>query len=320
MDLSVIVPVYNAEKTLSDTLQSLLRQDCDFAWEIIAVDDGSTDESVALLVSFQEKAAAAQIPFHIFAQDNGGPGAARNKGLSVASGESVLYLDADDLLEPYALREAMQKKKDAGARMLLFDSVILSPDGTREPFFSSAAPGGYLSCREAYLAHPCPWNRIVDRSLWQESGLLFEEGILYEDLAVIPALASFCREGDIYYLKKPLHRYYQTPQSIMRSDYSEKKRDIFAALSALRRNTRGMDTETEYVTWLHLLRNFSWVFWNAGDKEALCRLARFMQDHFPHWQKNPLIRARHTRAERYGAWLFYREHTAIIRLWKGKRG
>ena len=319
MELSVIVPVYNAEKTLSETLQSLLNQDCGPVFEIIAVDDGSTDNSVAILALYREKAERAGISFYILAQENSGPGAARNRGLRSAVGKAILFLDADDLLEPFALRQALEKKKATRARMLIFDSVALSPDGAREAFFSSEASGGYLSCREAYLAQPCPWNRMIDRALWQESGLWFEEGILYEDLAVIPALASFCHEGDIYYDKKPLHRYYQAPDSIMRSAYSEKKRDIFASLDALRRNTRGMETETEYLAFLHLLRYFCWIFWNAGDRKALLTASEWMQKNYPHWRQNPLVRERHSRAERLGAWLFYRGHFGWIRLWKGTR-
>ena len=87
--VSVIVPVFNGEKFLDQALASVLGQQCS-ACEIIVVDDGSTD-GTARIVSTQKK----NVLYHY--QKNSGPSAARNAGLSMAQGEYVAFLDADDL-------------------------------------------------------------------------------------------------------------------------------------------------------------------------------------------------------------------------------
>ncbi|MEO6852041.1 MAG: glycosyltransferase [Mucilaginibacter sp.] len=91
--VSIIIPVYNAEKYLAETINSALGQ----TWpnkEVIIVDDGSSDKSVAIAISFED------IRIKVFEQSKKGAGAARNRGLAEASGAYIQFLDADDLLSP----------------------------------------------------------------------------------------------------------------------------------------------------------------------------------------------------------------------------
>ena len=99
------MPVYNASRTLSDSLESIRRQSLqDF--ELIFVEDGSTDNSVELLEKF---AASANFPCHIVSQlHNQGVAAARNRGLAAACGEYIAFVDADDRIEPQALETAIR--------------------------------------------------------------------------------------------------------------------------------------------------------------------------------------------------------------------
>lgn len=95
---SIVVPVYNASKWLNDTLGSVLSQDFD-NWELILVDDGSTDDSYLILEDFASKDKRIKA----ISQKNSGVSAARNRGLQYASGEYVIFLDADDMLSENAL-------------------------------------------------------------------------------------------------------------------------------------------------------------------------------------------------------------------------
>lgn len=316
MELSVILPVYNSEKTLPHTLTSLLDQKCDFSWEIVAVDDGSRDESLSVLQKYEEAANEKGISFRILSFENKGVGVNRNRGLDAACGDVILFLDADDLLLPDALSLAMAKKKEVGAAILLFDSEILYPDGTVSPFPMANADEGFLSVTDYMLSHPCPWNKLVDREIFTKQHFRFEEGILYEDLALIPALARDLT-GTIYYYKKTLHRYFQSEGSIMRSSPAEKRLDLFPALEALYRNAKPYRVETEYLFFLHLYRDAVWTFWESGNRSAILRAKDLMKRYFPHWRKNPLIRTRFSRAERFAALLFYLPSFFLLKLWKG---
>ena len=90
--VSVVVPVYNGEAFLRETLDSVFAQDYD-PIEVIVVDDGSTDGSARIAQSYSE------VRYHW--QENAGPAAARNRGIEVAQGEFVAFVDSDDIILPH---------------------------------------------------------------------------------------------------------------------------------------------------------------------------------------------------------------------------
>ncbi|XCY61661.1 glycosyltransferase [Streptococcus iniae] len=92
--ISVIVPVYNAEKTISKCIQSLLEQTFQ-EFELILVNDGSKDNSLQLLKEFEEH----HSNFKVIDQVNGGASIARNTGLDAASGDYIVFVDIDDYLD-----------------------------------------------------------------------------------------------------------------------------------------------------------------------------------------------------------------------------
>jgi glycosyltransferase involved in cell wall biosynthesis len=108
--VSVIIPAYNAEKTIVETIASLQQQSfSDF--EIIVVDDGSTDQTVATVHAIQDPR------IKVVSQQNGGVGASRNRGMAEATGEFVSFIDADDLWTPDKLEAqlaALEKHPEAG--------------------------------------------------------------------------------------------------------------------------------------------------------------------------------------------------------------
>ena len=107
--VSVIVPVYNAENTLVSCIGSVLHQPFEDI-EVLAVDDGSTDQSLSLL----REIAAQDGRVRVFAQDNSGVAAARNLALNHAVGTYVQFVDSDDLLAPDAtgrMVEAMERRR-----------------------------------------------------------------------------------------------------------------------------------------------------------------------------------------------------------------
>lgn len=95
MFFSVVIPVYNKEKYISNSINSILQQSFG-DYEVIAVDDGSTDDSIKVLSSYGDER------IRIVSQKNAGPSAARNHGVRAAKGEWILFLDADDEFLPGA--------------------------------------------------------------------------------------------------------------------------------------------------------------------------------------------------------------------------
>lgn len=90
MDLSIVIPVYNGALLLNRCLDSIFIQKTQYTYEVILIDDGSTDDSVELIKARKES------NIILFQQQNAGPAIARNRGIELAKGKYVAFIDADD--------------------------------------------------------------------------------------------------------------------------------------------------------------------------------------------------------------------------------
>ena len=120
MKLSIVVPLYNKEKYIERCLDSLLAQDLPSSeYEIIVVDDGSTDSSYSIASDYSEK----HLNIKLFNQKNQGAGAARNKGLDLASGDYVYFLDADDYIASNVLNVLLTTGEKHQLEILGFKTI-----------------------------------------------------------------------------------------------------------------------------------------------------------------------------------------------------
>jgi glycosyltransferase involved in cell wall biosynthesis len=110
LTVSVIIPVYNAERFLAATLISVLQQDYE-AFEVIAVDDGSHDQSVAILQRFAQQDGRVRV----IQQPHAGVAAARNRAIARATGDLIAPIDADDLWHPQFLAQHVQRHSQSPA-------------------------------------------------------------------------------------------------------------------------------------------------------------------------------------------------------------
>ena len=196
--ISVIMPVYNAEKFLQESLDGLTRQTLhDF--EIICVDDGSTDQSPAILREYAQK----DERFVLLSQEHGYAGAARNLGISHARGKYLVFLDADDHFKPGLLQAAWDQAEKTGAEICVFPAdkfdhqtgiVIpwpLTCDKSRYPqevFSKEDDPDGIFS-----FTNPGPCKLFL-RSFILDNSLTFPTTKSQEDLPfVMTAIAIASR-------------------------------------------------------------------------------------------------------------------------------
>jgi glycosyltransferase involved in cell wall biosynthesis len=122
--ISIIIPVFNAERYLDMTLDSVLSHD-ELNIEVIAVDDGSTDSSPSILSAYAKK----DNRLKVFTQDNKGVSTARNFGIKSSTGKYVTFLDADDFSNPVALRNAYAKAEETDADVVLCNYNWVLEDG-----------------------------------------------------------------------------------------------------------------------------------------------------------------------------------------------
>ncbi len=125
MKLSIIVPVYNAEKWLRRCVESLLNQDIDKSeYEILLIDDGSKDGSLALAQQLANEASNIRV----FTQPNAGPGAARNRGIDNATGDYLMFVDADDYLKPNSLAPILDIAISNGLDLCFYRLLVITQD------------------------------------------------------------------------------------------------------------------------------------------------------------------------------------------------
>ncbi|GGY82212.1 hypothetical protein GCM10011613_28700 [Cellvibrio zantedeschiae] len=118
MKISVVIPTYNSSKTIVRTLESVFKQTYN-SYEVIVVDDGSTDDTVQLLARFKDK-------ITLFCQPNSGAAAARNQGVKLSQGDLIAFLDSDDLWHPQKLEfqvAVFDKHADLGILSTRFQTV-----------------------------------------------------------------------------------------------------------------------------------------------------------------------------------------------------
>ena len=189
--VSVIVPVYNAEKYIEDCLNSITKQSLQDI-EIICINDGSTDNSLEVMQEIAKK----DLRIKIFSQENKGPSITRNFGLSVAKGEYVLFVDSDDMLELNAIEYLYSEVKLNNLDILYFDakSVFETEQLEKEKAayktyyirsqdYSSVYTGKELFVQQmkdsTFRMSPC--LQMMRRVFLADNKISFYEGILHED-------------------------------------------------------------------------------------------------------------------------------------------
>lgn len=208
--VSIVMPVYNAEKYIEQALDSLLEQSVKYI-EIIAVDDGSTDGSLDILKRY----AAKDQRISVYTQENQYAGAARNLGMSHAKGEYLLFLDSDDFFDKDLVKDTYYKAKKDQADIVLFGArhyndqtgeyssgnyLDLSYAPEKEPFCRKDCPDTIFQ-----IGSDCPWTKLFKRTFIEETGLQFQK--LYNANDIFFVLSAIAMADRIVTLEKPYINY-----------------------------------------------------------------------------------------------------------------
>lgn len=217
--ISIIVPVYKAEKYLHRCLDSI--QQLTFAdWECILVDDGSPDNSGAICDEYANKDAR----FRVFHKENGGVSSARNLGLDNVKGDWIFFSDADDTLEYTGLQDLYSAVKD-GIDMVMGGYTILTEDGiviTSVDRTIHKTLSNLEVIQEMYSASDFPyqgflWCKLFKASIINENGLRYDTDISFnEDRLFIVRYLCKCKQS-VSYFTKSVYNYIKRDSGAMAS-------------------------------------------------------------------------------------------------------
>lgn len=207
--ISVIVPVYNTAPYLRRCLESLCAQSYD-NFEIICVDDGSTDESPEILKEY----AVLNPRIIVLTQQNAGLAAARNAAINIARGTWITGLDSDDWVEPDTY-ESLLPAIETNADIICFDCIADSDTDVEDSPLYHPAYSGLQEVTPRLLLNT---NCFFVTKLWRKSFIdeqqgRFPNGLRYEDAFFYYTLAPFAK--NIYYMPNVLYHYWQRSGSIM---------------------------------------------------------------------------------------------------------
>ena len=225
--VSIVVPVYNAEKYINKCIKSILGQSCP-DYEAILIDDGSVDNSGMICDDYADH--YAQIC--VVHTENKGPAAARKKGVGYAAGEYIMFVDADDWLDEEMLEYAVRVAEDTDADIVCLGHREVDESGQTKAVFSQEFDSLNMTETTQMMHHlhgtryidSGPWAKLVRRSLFV--GIDFCENVtIGEDYFMVLQLLE--KAGKVVLCKKTMYNRCIRTTSISRSGYSERHRQAF---------------------------------------------------------------------------------------------
>lgn len=233
--VSVIVPAYNCVNSLAYCVHSIQQQTFS-DWELILVDDGSTDGSNKLC----DKFAAEDNRIRVIHKPNGGVSSARNTGIDAVSGEYITFCDSDDYLEPDYLEmllQAARSNPEYGHIWCCFQTVTGYQKENATPNFTSSEPvlhyilQDYMTLHEMWLDAE-PWNKLYQADIVRTAKIRFPEDMsLGEDWLFNFAYIDASANKRIVVVTKPLYNYMRGNEESLDSKYRTDILNIYRRLS-----------------------------------------------------------------------------------------
>lgn len=219
--ISVIIPVYNVEDYLHVCLNSILKQSYE-DFEIICIDDASTDSSLEILEYFTKKDSRVKI---LKNDSNRGPGFSRNRGLDEAKGKYISFLDGDDWFSQDAFEILVEKAEKDNLDLLLFKNIVYYEEPREfgmEAYYDMEFMNEFenkifnhwdLDKTKLFVMSNAPWNKFYLKSFLDENNIRFpNENLIHEDNPFFYKVITSAKRVSL--IDKYLHNRRRRPNSI----------------------------------------------------------------------------------------------------------
>lgn len=206
--ISIIIPIYNAEKTLVICIQKIIEQTYS-NWELLLINDGSKDRSLEICLKAQQ----IDVRIKTINQPNGGASSARNAGLKAAMGEWITFCDSDDYVGPYWLQNFVDMiQQNPDNQTLFIQKINIYKQGIFDSIYYEQAQGimdksTFLSGHFGFV-----WNKIFKREIISNQHITFDTQVkLFEDeLFVLSYLFHIkrivvCHQAPQYFYEWPIY-------------------------------------------------------------------------------------------------------------------
>lgn len=299
--ISIIIPIYNAEKYLDACIKTILAQTFK-DYEIICINDGSKDNSLQILNTYKQKYSNI---FQIYSQDNQGQAAARNTGVNKASGEYIAFLDADDIIEPDYLEILYKTAKEKNSEMVICSYEKFDDDGNIVLRRNAKDWEIHFGNGITHVFQYSPWGKLISRNMLKKYDIHFIEGEKMEDGPygiITNSIAKNVVALDYIGYHYRLHSS-STMGGIRKKGISISHMDQKFPLKGIEYATQKVttilgenyDTILEFCV-LKAIAGFVFIFCKKDNKEThkeICKFANYMiTRYFPNATQNPYIKKR----------------------------
>lgn len=283
MDVSIIIPAYNVEKYIEQCLDTVLNQRTNYEYEVICVNDGSTDATYDILKKYEER-------ITLISTDNKGPGAARNLALKHAKGKYIMFVDGDDYVLDTFVEKMMTEiiENDADVVICNFyrfidnDSNIEKVNKGKYKIYHKGDIGQVLLME----FHSC--NKAFRRELIENNK--YPENMYFEDVVTISKALIDAKK--IVKIEDYLYYYRRTKNSIT-NNLTDSNYDIIKALDLIsdKFTKNGYQQELEFLNINNLLVDLAIKVLKAKkDINEYLKVTNKVNDKYPGWYKNKYIK------------------------------
>lgn len=262
LDLSVVIPVYNYVDIIEQNILSILNQKTDYKYEVILVDDGSTDGAQDILKKYESNPKVKLI-----FQKNSGIGAARNTGVNNATGKYLMFIDCDDTVHndivQTLLDEAYAKNSDI---VMAAHNLAKEKNGVIYDVIPNVYPNrnlaGYKNNDKIMGYAGLPWAKVYKREMW--NNVRFFPGYWYEDTIILMLLFTQCK--NFSYLPKVVYEYkwYEKNFSHVQGNATNiKSIDSYWLMTEIIEQYKKLGLETDAKFYTLLLRHLSAFYYTS---------------------------------------------------------
>lgn len=298
--VSVIIPVYNAERYLEQCISSIANQTMQDI-EILAINDGSKDRSLCILDELSQRYKGK---IRVFDKENGGAGSARNIGLENATGEFIKFVDADDWLRADILEKMYSIAKGNKVSLVRGNyQTIVGPFKMEDKCSWSNLKGSQIvdvSQNRDYIITETPGigNKLISRDVIGD--LRFPEKTKWEDLAIMPIIIA--SSGRIFHIDEPVYNYRVNLNTTIKDfiNYIPNILDIIRCLDNVEREMKARGLYDEYrsqIESLYILHTLyrvenamTWINFPRAKKEiVISSLLAILETKYPNWRENQIL-------------------------------
>lgn len=294
--LSIVIPVFNAEKYIVRCLKSIVlsAEKAAYPIEVLIIDNNSADNSKEVAKAFAREHASKTLALSVLECQTPGAAAVRNFGADKAIGEYLWFIDADDEISADAISLLIDAAKQSNSDVVMMGAKRIYPDGHTD--YLSAVDPSRPDYKSRFVRYGMgPWQ-VITRRKWWNSHFSFKEGMIHEDMELMSSLILYTDR--LAAVDKPLYLYHQTQNSVLhRASWSEHAYDIFPALEGLYGRFKVAGAEKRYRDELEWFFIWNLLIDSAADfaafsegKPGFARSREMLSKYFPNWRKNRFLK------------------------------